>query len=82
MGFSDVGSVPPAHAVELTPEQLEAGEPIVLRLAKFSSVSLLTVFVESNQGGGDVTKVSKVAVAGWAGEVFNVAEIKKTEDGA
>jgi len=37
MGFSDVDSVPAAHSVTLTPEQLEKGEPIVLKLAKFSN---------------------------------------------
>lgn len=37
MGFSDVGSVPAAHSVELSPEQIEAGEPITLKLAKFSN---------------------------------------------
>lgn len=42
----------------------------------------LSVFVESNQGDEEATRVTKIALAGWAGEVFNVAEIKKQEDGA
>jgi hypothetical protein len=37
MGFSDVGSVPPAHAVELTASQVEKGEAVVLKLAKFGN---------------------------------------------
>lgn len=37
MGFSDVDSVPAAHAVTLTPQQISSGEPIVLKLAKFSN---------------------------------------------
>lgn len=82
MGFSDVDSVPAAHAVVLSKEQVEAGEPIVLRLAKFANVTMLSVFVESNQGDEDATKVSKVSLSGWAGDTFNVAEIKKQEEGA
>lgn len=81
MGFSDVDSVPAAHAVELTPQQIDAGEPIVLKLAKFGNVTQLSVFVESNQGDEETTKVTKIGLAGWAGEVFNVAEIKKQEEG-
>lgn len=41
----------------------------------------ITVFVEDNQDGGEATRVSKISLAGWAGEVFNVAEIKKQEEG-
>ena len=37
MGFSDVDAVPAAHSVTLTPEQAAAGEPIVLKLAKFGN---------------------------------------------
>lgn len=82
MGFSDVDSVPPAHSVTLTPEQLESGEPVVLKLAKFSSVTLLTVFVAGNQGDEEATRVTKVSLAGWPLDGFNVAEIKKVEEGA
>ncbi|GBF93167.1 hypothetical protein Rsub_05898 [Raphidocelis subcapitata] len=81
MGFSDVDSVPAAHSVELTAAQIEAGEPVVLKLAKFGNVTQISVFVEDNQDGGETTRVSKIALAGWAGEVFNVAEIKKQEEG-
>jgi len=45
-------------------------------------VTLITVFVEDNQGDEEATRVTKIALAGWAGEVFNVAEIKKQEEGA
>jgi hypothetical protein len=37
MGFSDVDSVPAAHTMELTPAQIEAGEPVQLKLAKFGN---------------------------------------------
>ena len=80
MGFSDVDAVPVAQTLELGAAQL-AGEPVPLKLVKFSNVTVLSVFVESNQGGCDTTVVSKVALAGSAGDTFNVAEIKKVEEG-
>jgi hypothetical protein len=49
MGFSDVDSVPASHAVELTPAQIEAGEPIVLKLAKFSNGGALVAGAEGRR---------------------------------
>ncbi|KAG1676058.1 hypothetical protein FOA52_014923 [Chlamydomonas sp. UWO 241] len=82
-GFSDAeGSVPAAQEFDLTPAQL-AGEAIPLKFVKFQSVTQLSVFIESNQGGEETTKVTKIALMGQTGEgdKFNVAEIKKVEDG-
>lgn len=39
------------------------------------------VFIADNQGGEDTTRVTKLALMGTAGEVFNVAEIKKQGEG-
>lgn len=43
MGFSDVDAVPAAHEVSFTAEQLEAGEPVVLKLAKFGNGGMAVV---------------------------------------
>ena len=77
-GFSDVGTVPPSQEIELTESQL-AGEAVSLKFVKFQSVVTLSIFVESNQGGEEVTKVSKVQIIGSTGEgdKFNVNEIKQ-----
>ncbi|KXZ54107.1 hypothetical protein GPECTOR_5g21 [Gonium pectorale] len=77
MGFSDTGSVPCAQELELTPAQLAKGEQLPLKLVKFNNVDVLSIFVESNQGDEETTKLCKLALFGSAGEVFNVAEIKK-----
>ncbi|KAI8470651.1 MAG: PITH domain-containing protein [Monoraphidium minutum] len=81
MGFSDVDSVPAALSVSLSGAGSEEGETVVLKLAKFSNVTQISLFVESNQGDEETTKVSKIGLSGWAGETFNVAEIKKQEEG-
>lgn len=68
--------MPCAQQLVLTPEQLK-GEPVKLQFVKFQSVSLLSIFVESNQGGTDTTKVQKIGLSGTTGETMNVANIKK-----
>ena len=79
-GFSDVGSVPPSQEIELTDAQL-AGEAVSLKFVKFQSVVYLSIFVESNQGGEEVTKVSKIQAIGSTGEgdKFNVNKIKQVD---
>jgi hypothetical protein len=54
-----------------------------LKFVKFQSVTQLSIFIENNQGGEEITKVSKIALFGSSGDAdkFNVAEIKKVEDG-
>ena len=37
----------------------------------------VAIFFADNLGGGEVTRVSSILLAGSAGETFNVAEIKK-----
>ncbi|KAG2454424.1 hypothetical protein HYH02_001444 [Chlamydomonas schloesseri] len=80
MGFSDTGSVPCAQELVLTPAQVAKGDPLPLKLVKFNNVDTLSVFIEDNQGGEETTKLCKIALMGSAGEVFNVADIKKQEE--
>ncbi|PNW70683.1 hypothetical protein CHLRE_17g730250v5 [Chlamydomonas reinhardtii] len=80
MGFSDTGSVPCAQELVLSGAQAAQGDPLPLKLVKFNNVDTLSVFIEDNQGGEDVTRLCKIALMGSTGEVFNVAEIKKQED--
>eukprot|EP00879_Flechtneria_rotunda_P002164 GHRR01002350.1.p1 GENE.GHRR01002350.1~~GHRR01002350.1.p1 ORF type:complete len:168 (+),score=49.19 GHRR01002350.1:184-687(+) len=79
LGFSDADSVPVAQQLELTTKEL-SGEPVTLKLTKFNSVNILSILIDSNQSDADTTKVFKIAFAGTAGDVFNVAEIKKQEE--
>eukprot|EP00877_Chromochloris_zofingiensis_P015076 jgi/Chrzof1/9822/Cz04g17120.t1 len=79
LGFSDVDSVPCAQQLELSEKDLE-GEPVQLKFVKFQNVTMLSILVDSNQADTDTTKIQKIGLSGNAGEVFNVAEIKKQED--
>lgn len=49
------------------------------RFVKFQNVNALTIFIESNQGGEDTTKVSKIQILGYSGEVMKVADIMKNQ---
>jgi hypothetical protein len=46
-----------------------------LKLVKFTNVNVLNLFIESNQGGAETTKVQKIALFGQTGDLdkFNVA---------
>lgn len=78
-GFSDVGSVPCAQEFVMTNAQL-AGESVSLKFVKFQSVTQLTIFVETNQGGEPTTQVSKLQIFGISGEKFDVKDIKKQDE--
>lgn len=45
-------------------------------------MTILSILVESNQGDEDATKLFKIALAGTAHDSFNVADIKKVEEGS
>lgn len=79
MGFSDTDTVPCAQEFTLTTTQLSGDQPIPLKYVKFQNVTVLSFFVESNQGGSETTKLFKLAFFGSTGETMNVAEIKKQE---
>lgn len=79
-GFSDVDSVPPAQEIDVTEAQL-AGEAIPLRFVKFQGVISLSIFIESNQGSEEVTRVSKIQLIGSTGDgdKFDVKSIKQVD---
>ncbi|KAG6535128.1 hypothetical protein ZIOFF_000085 [Zingiber officinale] len=40
------------------------GKPVTLKYVKFQNVRSLTIFIEDNHGGGDITKVQKILLYG------------------
>ncbi|XP_044483028.1 PITH domain-containing protein At3g04780-like [Mangifera indica] len=80
MGFSNVNDFPASDSAVLTPENLQ-GKPVVLKFVKFQNVRSLTIFIEDNQGGSDVTKVQKIALFGTTVETTDMKSLKKIEDG-
>lgn len=75
IGFSEASDSPATQEAELTEENIK-GMPILLRFVKFQNVTCLSLFIESNQQDEDTTRVTKITVQGFSGEVMNVAAIK------
>ncbi|KAL4200185.1 hypothetical protein AMTRI_Chr03g148450 [Amborella trichopoda] len=63
MGFSNVNDYPASDSVVLTTAHLK-GKPVTLKYVKFQNVRSLTIFIEDNQSGADLTKVQKIALFG------------------
>jgi hypothetical protein len=61
----------------LTQAQVTTGEVIELDFTQFQNVRVVSFFVDDNQGGGEVTNVSKIVVNGAAVHTTNMSELKK-----
>ncbi|GAB2211464.1 hypothetical protein Droror1_Dr00024777 [Drosera rotundifolia] len=79
MGFSNVNDFPPGDTISLSPDKLQ-GKPIALKYVKFQNVRSLTVFIEDNQSGSEVTKVQKIALYGTTVETTDMKGLKKIEE--
>ncbi|KAI3448689.1 hypothetical protein Pfo_005354 [Paulownia fortunei] len=55
MGFSDTAV--------LSADNLK-GKPVIVKYVKFQNVHGLTIFIEDNQSGSDITKVQKIVLYG------------------
>eukprot|EP00262_Sarcandra_glabra_P002703 TRINITY_DN1310_c0_g1_i2.p1 TRINITY_DN1310_c0_g1~~TRINITY_DN1310_c0_g1_i2.p1 ORF type:complete len:200 (+),score=26.64 TRINITY_DN1310_c0_g1_i2:70-600(+) len=79
MGFSNVNDFPPSDSAVLTPDNLK-GKPVVLKYVKFQNVRSLTIFIEDNQCGADITKVQKIVLYGTTVETTDMKGLKKIEE--
>ncbi|XP_042415097.1 PITH domain-containing protein At3g04780-like [Zingiber officinale] len=78
MGFSNVND-PPSDSFNISADNLK-GKPVTLKYVKFQNVCSLTIFIEDNQGGGDVTKLQKISLYGTTVDTTNMKDLKKIED--
>ncbi|KAI3445309.1 hypothetical protein Pfo_001974 [Paulownia fortunei] len=79
MGFSNVNDFPPSDTAVLSADNLK-GKPIIVKYVKFQNVRSLTIFIEDNQSGSDITKVQKIALCGTTVETTDIKGLKKIED--
>ncbi|CAH9111720.1 unnamed protein product [Cuscuta epithymum] len=79
MGFSNVNDFPPSDTADLSADNLK-GAPINLKYVKFQNVRSLTIFIEDNQSGKDITKVQKIVLYGRTVETTDMKCLKKIED--
>ncbi|GAB4835994.1 hypothetical protein Ancab_000913 [Ancistrocladus abbreviatus] len=62
---------PTSDTAALSPDNLQ-GKPVVLKYVKFQNVHSLTIFIEENQCGSDITKVQKTALYGATDQDFHL----------
>ncbi|KAK2995963.1 hypothetical protein RJ640_026002 [Escallonia rubra] len=79
MGFSNVNDFPPSDTAVLSEDNIK-GKPVVLKYVKFQNVRSLTIFIEDNQSGSDITKVQKIGLYGSTVETTDMKGLKKVED--
>ena len=76
LSFDNCGKKATA-TLALTAAQVASGEVIELDFTQFQNVRALSFFVDDNQGGGEVTNVSKIVVNGTPVHTTNMSELKK-----
>ncbi|KAI6109994.1 DUF1000-domain-containing protein [Pisolithus sp. B1] len=67
ISFSDVEGAADktfAQVIELSAEDVTEGKPIPLRFVRFQNVNSLHIFVESNQGESEQTRIDAIDVLG------------------
>ncbi|KAL1536032.1 PITH domain-containing protein [Salvia divinorum] len=79
MGFSNVNDFPPSDTIVLSEDNLK-GKPVLLKYVKFQNVRSLTIFIEDNQSGSEISKVQKIALFGTTVETTDMKGLKKIED--
>ena len=65
------------ETLDLSAEAVATGAPTELDFTQFQNVRVVSFFVETNQGGGDVTNVAKIVVNGMPVHTTNMSELKK-----
>lgn len=82
IGFEDVeDDAAAAQILDLTPENVANGERVQLRFVRFQKVNSIHIFVESNQGDADQTRIDSIEVFGApAGGATDLSTLKKVEE--
>ncbi|KAL5209902.1 hypothetical protein ABZP36_005525 [Zizania latifolia] len=80
MGFSNVSDYPPSDSLNLSSNHLVENKLVQLKYVKFQNVRSLTIFVDNNQSGSDVSKIQKIALYGTTVDTTNMKDLKKIEE--
>ncbi|ORZ33908.1 galactose-binding domain-like protein [Catenaria anguillulae PL171] len=79
MGFDSADSVEPTQVLELTEEDFAEDKATALRFVKFQTVNSLTIFIEDNQGGDEVTVLKGLRFIGVGQDTTDMSALKKHE---
>ncbi|XP_061223048.1 thioredoxin-like protein 1, partial [Neopsephotus bourkii] len=77
MDFAEAERSEPTQALELRPEDIREAGSIPLRYVKFQHVNSVTLFVQSNHGGEETTRVTYVTFIGTPVQATNMSDFKR-----
>ncbi|KAG8131229.1 hypothetical protein E2320_017762 [Naja naja] len=67
----------PTQALELTPDDIKEDSIIQLRYVKFQNVNSVTLFVQSNQGDEETTRIAYFTFIGTPVQATNMNDFKR-----
>jgi thioredoxin len=79
LGFNEVEDVPSQQDLSLTPKDIGEDALIPLKFVKFQKISNLQIFVENNQGGGELTEIDSLQFFGITEESTNMKNFQKVQ---
>lgn len=78
LDFDNATGAEPVQSIEFgKAAQSEDGELVALRFVKFQNVKNIQLFIENNQGGGDVTELTALQIFGNPLSAMNMNEFKR-----
>ncbi|NXG50656.1 TXNL1 protein, partial [Psilopogon haemacephalus] len=77
MDFEEAERSEPTQALELSPEDIREDGIIQLRYVKFQNVNSVTLFVQSNHGAKETTKISYFTFIGTPVQATNMNDFKR-----
>ena len=77
LGFDEASSAASTQDLELTKADVNGDKNIELRFVKFQSVNSITLFVKSNQGGEETTRINRIVFFGVKVDTTDMKDFKK-----
>ncbi|XP_053152551.1 thioredoxin-like protein 1 isoform X1 [Hemicordylus capensis] len=77
MDFEEAERSEPTQALELSPDDIKEDSIIQLRYVKFQNVNSVTLFVQSNQGDEETTRIAYFTFIGTPVQATNMNDFKR-----
>ncbi|XP_010726644.1 thioredoxin-like protein 1 isoform X3 [Meleagris gallopavo] len=77
MDFEEAETSEPTQALELTPDDIKEDGIVQLRYVKFQNVNCVTLFVQSNHGDEEATRITYLTFIGTPVQATNMNDFKR-----
>ncbi|XP_051866571.1 thioredoxin-like protein 1 [Pristis pectinata] len=75
--FDDAERSEPTQTLELTPDDVKEDGVVPLRYVKFQNINSVTLFIKSNQGDEDTTRINYLAFIGTPVQTTNMLDFRR-----